>query len=127
MLPSRTRAEVAACPRCGRVWAPVWDAPLTCVTDGARLTRQVMIPERARTPELDEILARRGERLGGVEETTARIGQTLARLEEFVGCDPDVVARLGRLEAAIDEAVDEFRDHDRFVRSAASVLDDLAR
>jgi hypothetical protein len=101
MLPSRTRAEVAACPRCGRVWAPVWDAPL--------------------------ILARRGERLGGVEETTARIGQTLARLEEFVGCDPDVVARLGRLEAAIDEAVDEFRDHDRFVRSAASVLDELAR
>lgn len=99
-VPSAT-AEVAACPRCGRVWAPLYEAPEVCVIDGGRLERRTYAEVPSSSPD------------GGA--TRAELGS----LERLL---PAALERVGELSARLDSLEDVVLEHDRFARSAARAV-----
>jgi hypothetical protein len=131
MFESSTRAEVAACPRCFRVWSPVVDAPASCPFDGALLRTRLVVDE------LEIGIVR--DALEGIEETV-RVG--LARIERIEATVVELGGRLGRLEGdcpgrgggellervtALEGALvahdARAREHDAFVRRATARFD----
>jgi hypothetical protein len=80
MTNRRTLEDVQACPKCGRVWAPIDTAPTRCPVDGARPRRCRIVPRaelEAARAELAELVLARAE-LGEISATLSEIHAMLA-------------------------------------------------